>query len=437
MPEVSGPPRAAGPLVLGGIAGKGPVRGFPPVPGQPPPVYPPGQFAAWNRPASQRPAAPGAGRTAGHSWPAPPAVALDEPGYAVLAVSDPSADVTVTQTWAVVSDTPATEPAAATTVTMPPARPATGPGGAAGSAAPARPATGPGGAAARPATGPGGAAGSAAPARPATGPGGGGGGGGGGGPAPGRRRLPPRPRPHRWRNRILLVAAVVIVLAAGGWLAFWYLARHISAAPPARPAASQAAVTPSSPPASPSPTPSLGRWGHIASRATDPIPLSVAELYPRRFSAAGISYSKTTQRRSANCTRAVVGSRLRLAIKHAGCTQVLRASYLSASKVMGTIGVLNLRTATVAKRAGRAAGPAGLIAVLPGRHGPTKRLTKGTGIEEAEVKGHYLILIWAEFTDLRAPHSRARRARLENFCAQVIKNTANVSLARRMVTGRP
>ena len=33
----------------GGAANKGPIRGFPPAPGQPPPLYPPGQFSAWNR----------------------------------------------------------------------------------------------------------------------------------------------------------------------------------------------------------------------------------------------------------------------------------------------------------------------------------------------------------------------------------------------------
>ena len=37
----------------GGAAGKGPIRGFPPAPGQPPPLYPPGQFSAWNRASGQ------------------------------------------------------------------------------------------------------------------------------------------------------------------------------------------------------------------------------------------------------------------------------------------------------------------------------------------------------------------------------------------------
>jgi hypothetical protein len=33
----------------GPTAARGPVRGYAPAPGQPPPIYPPGQFAAWNR----------------------------------------------------------------------------------------------------------------------------------------------------------------------------------------------------------------------------------------------------------------------------------------------------------------------------------------------------------------------------------------------------
>ena len=44
----------------GSAAGRGPVRGYPPLPGQPPPMYPPGQFAAWNR-REQGQARPGPG----------------------------------------------------------------------------------------------------------------------------------------------------------------------------------------------------------------------------------------------------------------------------------------------------------------------------------------------------------------------------------------
>src|SRR5258708_8732921 len=104
---------------------------------------------------------------------------------------------------------------------------------------------------------------------------------------------------------------------------------------------------------------------------------------------------------------------------------------------MGTIGVLNLTTAASAKKAGKAAGPAEFIAQLPGASGPTKRLTKGTGIEAAEVKGHYLVLVWAEFANLRAPKSAAQRRELEAFLSVLIQKTPNVSLPRPLITGPP
>jgi hypothetical protein len=115
----------------------------------------------------------------------------------------------------------------------------------------------------------------------------------------------------------------------------------------------------------------------------------------------------------------------------------MRASYLSSKKLMGTIGVLNLATAAAADKAGKAAGPADFIVQLPAAKGPTKRLTKGTGVEAAEVKGHYLVLVWAEFTNLRPPKSAAQRRALETFITVLIQKTANVAIASRMVTGRP
>ena len=52
-------------------------------------------------------------------------------------------------------------------------------------------------------------------------------------------------------------------------------------------------------------------------------------------------------------------------------------------------------------------------------------------------KGHYLILIWAEFTSLRKPKTSAQRTAIENFMTQLLDNTANVSLTTRMLTGTP
>ena len=60
-------------------------------------MYPPGQFSPWNR-ASIRAAWLGAAGSGGSGEPDA------EPGYSALAVSDPSADATVTQTWAVIDE---------------------------------------------------------------------------------------------------------------------------------------------------------------------------------------------------------------------------------------------------------------------------------------------------------------------------------------------
>ena len=80
----------------GSFARKGPARGFPPAPGQPPPVYPPGQFAAWNLPAdgagSVAAAWPGAASAEhGYGWPA-----AKGPGGAAY---PPSVDVPSIQPW--------------------------------------------------------------------------------------------------------------------------------------------------------------------------------------------------------------------------------------------------------------------------------------------------------------------------------------------------
>ena len=98
----------------------------------------------------------------------------------------------------------------------------------------------------------------------------------------------------------------------------------------------------------------------------------------------------------------VLGGKLQAALRKGGCTQVMRASYLSAGQqIMATIGVLNLANVTAAEQAGKATGATAFIKQLPGAKGPTRNLMKGTGLEEAEIKGHYLILTWAEFTDLQ------------------------------------
>jgi hypothetical protein len=132
----------------------------------------------------------------------------------------------------------------------------------------------------------------------------------------------------------------------------------------------------------------------------------------------------------------VVGSNLQSAIGSAGCTQVARASYLS-GKMMGTIGVFNLKTAKDARSASRAAGASNFVKQVAGRKGPTAKLGHGNGVEEALFKGHYLILIWAEFTDTRTPKTQAQQRSLGGFMSELWLGTANVSLTNRMLSGSP
>jgi hypothetical protein len=539
----------------GGAAGKGPIRGFPPAPGQPPPLYPPGQFSAWNRASGQGdngydpnasdtwlaldyagPAAdgypePGAGdqgyggpgsaqADAGFgetAYPGYPGPDLAEPGYTALAVSEPAADVTSTQAWETVDSAPPAShwPDLDTTDerwpdagdgpdTMPPGaalagRELAGPGlsepglsepglggpglggpdedhpdgwddprwTAAGGAAPLwragdtdldlpdHAATGPGpyaatGTGPHAATGPGphaatrtGPHAATGPSRAATGPG-----QYSGAPGAGPGRVPPgrgrgtrgraRPRGRKRRARALLAVALALAVVAGAAY-FWFARDHKS---PAAAAASQqqtaASARPSPTDPSPSPSPSLGPWGHIGSRALDPAPLTLNELFPAQFTGAGTSYVKTVDKAKTHCAAAVMGSQLVTAVSQAGCTQAMRASYLSADhKLMGTIGVLNLITTAAAEKAGKASGASDFIAQLPATTGPTRNLTKGNGFEAAEVKGHYLVLVWAEFANLRAPRTPAQKAELESFINLLIQQTANVSLASREVTGTP
>jgi hypothetical protein len=229
---------------------------------------------------------------------------------------------------------------------------------------------------------------------------------------------------------MLLAPVLVVLVVVGGYV---YLSGKHSPAP-ARPAA------PSHPTAAPSssPSPTLGPWKHIESRSQDPVPLTVSQLFPARFARDGAAGTLAVSKSGTRCSREVFGSKLAAAIRKAKCTQVLRASYLSTDrKIMATVGVLNLNNVTGAEKAGKAAGATQFIKQLPSRHGPTRNIAKGTGIEVAEVKGHYLILIWTEFANLHAPKGKTQRTKLESFSQGLVAGTANVSLSNRMVTGRP
>jgi hypothetical protein len=235
-------------------------------------------------------------------------------------------------------------------------------------------------------------------------------------------------RSHRALIGLLMAPVVIVILVVA---VIVYLG--------SRPVPTAGNATEASNPATPpSAAPTLGPWQHITSQAVDSQPLSAHELYPARFTDAGSTGTRTVERTNTKCTNAVIGSALQAAVRKGGCTQVVRASYLSSNrKVMATIGVLNLSDVAAAEKAGKASGAAQFIRQLPGPHGPTRNLTRGTGIEVAEIKGHYLILVWTEFANLGAPKGKKQRRELTKFSANLFAGTANVSLTSRMVTGNP
>ncbi len=252
------------------------------------------------------------------------------------------------------------------------------------------------------------------------------------GAARGRRAAGKTSRPRRhWPVSVHLsvVAALVLVLAAAGILAYFVL--HTSPKPHL---AGQSRGEPS---ATASPSPTLGPYGHIASRQADPQALTLAELYPASFADGGATVTSAATNLSGDCASAITGAKLQSAVGAAGCNQVARATYVDLpGSLMGTIGVLNLGTAQGATTAAQSGDADDYISPLTGARGAATKIGQGTGIEQALAKGHYLILIWAEFIDLHKPTTQ-QVSLVENFMTVMLQNTANLNLTTRMLTGTP
>ncbi len=248
---------------------------------------------------------------------------------------------------------------------------------------------------------------------------------------PGRRRGGRTRR--RMRSRVAWLATAAVVVAGAGFAGYKYLYEpRVNAPVPAT------LRLPTNAPGSPGFDKALGKWQHIGSRSSDPQPLTIAGLYPPQFSLNGKSYVRTAASATKTCSLAVYGGDLQAALQSGHCSQVVRASYLSGDgTMMGTVGVVNLSSSSAAQKAGQATGPQEIIAPLTGKKGPTKKLGTGTGVVQAEIKGHYLILMWAEFTNLKPPSGQAQRQALEQFAANLVTGSANINLSTRMLTGKP
>jgi hypothetical protein len=244
--------------------------------------------------------------------------------------------------------------------------------------------------------------------------------------------------PRGKRRLLIAVTAVVVagILAAAGYVFVLKpkpsTVTPTSAAPLPSPGSSSAATAAC--------VKQFGQYCHIELRTDDPAPLTLAELFPPAFvnETDHVSFTRAGTKLDTTCSNAVIGQDLISALQDGKCTQVVRASYFSGDgKMMGTIGVANLSSTNGAHHAGKLVGTSDFVDPLSTTKGVTSKLGKGTGIVEAEYKGHYLIMIWAEFTSTNAPANNTQAQQLQQFGADLIAGTANISLSQRMLNGHP
>ena len=254
---------------------------------------------------------------------------------------------------------------------------------------------------------------------------------------PARPASPGGKRPRRLA--LALGTAFVVVVAAA---AAYFLVLKPNSTPP-NPDAGGRLPSAGASPSNQACVQQLGTYCHIELRTLDPAALTLAELYPpvvdNVANGSGhitSSFTLETDKLNTSCSGAVIGQSLISALKAGQCTQVLRASYLSGDgKIMGTIGVVNLDTTNEAHYAGKVVGENDFIAPLATSKGVASKLGQGTGVVEAQYKGHYLILTWSEFVNGSTPSTMTEDNQLEQFSSELVAGTANINLSERMVSG--
>ena len=174
-----------------------------------------------------------------------------------------------------------------------------------------------------------------------------------------RKARKPASRARMWLMPLVMMVVVAVLIG----VAYLYFVKGRATA--------GGTASSRKPAASGSPSPNLGPWKHITTRTEDPVALTLTELFPARYSAGGATVVRTIQQADTACPRNVLGAKLQAALRRAACTQVMRASYLSAGqKIMATIGVLNLADFTGAQQAARSPGRPRSSSSYPGQKAP-------------------------------------------------------------------
>ncbi|TNY38781.1 hypothetical protein [Thermomonospora catenispora] len=240
----------------------------------------------------------------------------------------------------------------------------------------------------------------------------------------------------RGPNRFLVAAGAIVVgvaLAGSGFT----VSRMLTGDDAEQPAAAAAPTQSATPLPTPTPAPLQAKFKN---RTSDPAPLTLAEVFGKRtFKGAGVVYTRTAWKHDRDCSKGVTGAKLQAVLKKGGCTQVLRASYARGDGLLiGTVGVLNLRTEEAAERAAKtAAGRDTHLQPLPGRKGISKTLGKGLALGTAYSRGHYLIMVWVQRPDGKEIAARDRQ-KVTAFQQQVVLGSnLYKALHYRGIAGKP
>ncbi|HEV7935543.1 MAG TPA: hypothetical protein VGP70_24905 [Actinomadura sp.] len=219
-------------------------------------------------------------------------------------------------------------------------------------------------------------------------------------PAGRGRRARPGPTPRARRRNLALIAGGAVlaglVLIGGGIGISGMLDGGSSPTSAKSPASPRATTASAAPTVTNSPTRPRGGLGN--SRATDPRPLTVNEIFRhRRFAVAGKRYAMTAARSDRVCGKTVNGAKLVAALRRGSCTQVLRATFASGDgRLIGTVGVANLRSAAGAKAVSRVWNDKDAwVQPVPGP-GITKKIGTGSALGTFRYKGHYLLMTWVQ-----------------------------------------
>ncbi|HEX6472558.1 MAG TPA: hypothetical protein VF069_25935 [Streptosporangiaceae bacterium] len=246
------------------------------------------------------------------------------------------------------------------------------------------------------------------------------------------------------RRRLPLVVGggalgVVVLVGAGvGLSKLLGGGHHATATAGATGATAAPSGSPTSPAVSALPTGPLGAM--LASRSTDPHPLTLGEAFRRKvFTVNGVHYVLTAAQATRSCTRTAHGAKLVSALRAGRCSQMLRGTFARADGgLAGTVGVANLGTARAASLTAKVANATkdAYLRPLPGR-GVTKNLGKGIAFASAEARGHYVLLSWIQAPNGKAV-PRAMRKGATVFEPSVIYGSRlGFALQYRGIAGKP